>query len=148
MCHNYSNGARRCLENWQRSNSLERRVWFIINHPSCEDYYKSWRKTDRNFLRQTSKSPRGGWMPVSLFPPREAGGRPGPRPASRGGPAAALSSALLRHPRPANTRRAPLVPIEASRLCFYCQWPIQMVLLETSEGTLTWKLSSLQRETK
>lgn len=26
MCHNYSNGARRCLENWQRSNSLERRV--------------------------------------------------------------------------------------------------------------------------
>lgn len=65
MCHNYSNGARRCLENWQRRNSLERGVWFIINHPSGGDYYYSWRKTDRNFLQQTSKSPGGEWMAVS-----------------------------------------------------------------------------------
>lgn len=67
-------------------------------------------------------------------------------PASRGGPAAALSSALLHHPRTANTRwfRLKLLGFASTA----SDQDFEMVLLETSKGTLTWKLSSLQQETK
>lgn len=60
-----------------------------------EDYCYSWRKTGRNFLKQTRKSPRGEW-PCLCF--RAPGA-----PTSRGGPAATLSSALLHHPRTTNS---------------------------------------------
>lgn len=142
ICHNYSNGARRCLENWQRS---------LIYHKSS---FLSWKITimlggKRAGISCNKQAEVLEVHAMSLFCPWEPGGRWERAPASRGGPAAAPSSTLLHHPPTANTRLPCCFP---SKLLGFASTAsdqdIETVLLETSKGTLTWKLSSLQWETK
>lgn len=72
----------------------------------------------------------------------------GAAPAGRGGPGAALSSALLHHPRTANSAVPCWFRLKLLGFASTASDQDLEIILETSKGTLTWKLSSLQQETK